>query len=213
MKHDAIIFDLDGTLWNANESCTKGWNNALEKLEYKNRITVKEMNSVTGKPMDDCIDILLPGIRNKYIDIKNLLTISEKEAIEKLGASIYPDVLEKTIELSGYYKVFIVSNCQEWYLKKFLEFSGFGSILTGWDCYGSSNRKKHLMISDIKKKYDIAKTIYIGDTLHDKESAELSNSNFIQVTYGFGEPIKNVVNFVRFIDLCLYLINGKKPNA
>src|ERR1035437_7721516 len=120
MKHDAIIFDLDGTLWNANESCTKGWNNALEKLEYKNRITVKEMNSVTGKPMDDCIDILLPGIRNKYIDIKNLLTISEKEAIEKLGASIYPDVLEKTIELSGYYKVFIVSNCQEWYLKKFL---------------------------------------------------------------------------------------------
>jgi phosphoglycolate phosphatase-like HAD superfamily hydrolase len=71
MKYDAIIFDLDGTLWNANESCT-------EKLDYKDRITTEEMNSVTGRPIDDCIDLLLPGIRNKYADIKELLTIAEK---------------------------------------------------------------------------------------------------------------------------------------
>jgi phosphoglycolate phosphatase-like HAD superfamily hydrolase len=54
------------------------------------------------------------------------------------------------------------------------------------------------MITEIKKKNNI----YIGDTLHDKESAKLSNSDFIQVIYGFGDPIKNVANFDNFSDLC-----------
>ena len=118
--------------------------------------------------------------------------------------------LEKIIELSGYYKVFIVSNCQEWYLNNFLEYSGLGTILSGWDCYGSSRTEKYLMITEIKKKNNINRAIYIGDTLHDKESAKLSNSDFIQVIYGFGDPIKNVANFDSFNDLYLYLMNKCK---
>lgn len=210
MKYEAILFDLDGTLWNANESCTKGWNTVLERLNHRERITVKKMNSVTGKPIDDIIDILLPGIKEEYDNIKELLTRAEKEAIEKYGADIFPGVLEKTKELSQYYKLFIVSNCQEWYLNKFIEYSGLKPVLSGWDCLGSSLTEKHIMISTIKKKYNIKKALYIGDTLHDKESAELSNSDFIQVTYGFGDPVKNVFNFNNFNALYLFLMNSDK---
>ena len=205
MKYEAILFDLDGTLWDANESCTEGWNAVLERLNYKDRIDVSGMNSVTGKSMDDCIDILLPGIRNKHPDIKDLLVISEKEAIERSGASIYPDVLKKTVELSNRCKVFIVSNCQEWYLKKFIEYSCLGPVLSGWDCYGSSKTEKHSMISTIKTKNNINTVVYIGDTLHDKESAESSNTDFIQVTYGFGDPIENALRFDSFNALYIYL--------
>jgi len=206
MRYDALIFDLDGTLWNSNESCVKGWNSVLEKLDYKDRITVQGMDLITGKSVDECIDILLPGIKEKHNDITELITISEKEAIEKSGASIYPDVLEKTIDLSSYFKIFIASNCQESYLLKFIEYSDLAPVLSGWDCYGSSKTEKHLMISNIKRKNNIQRAVYIGDTAYDKESAELSGSDFIQVTYGFGAPIKNATSFNNFYDLHQHLL-------
>ncbi|MCZ8230401.1 HAD hydrolase-like protein [Flavobacterium sp.] len=68
MNYEAIIFDLDGTLWDANKSCTKAWNDVLKELNYKNKITLKGMNSVTGKPMDDCID----GAPAKITDMRIL---------------------------------------------------------------------------------------------------------------------------------------------
>ena len=164
MKFEALIFDLDGTLWNANESCTKGWNSVLGNLDYKDRITVEGMDSVTGKSVEDCIEILLPGIKQEYDDIVKLISTSEKEAVEKYGASVYPDVVEKIIELSAFYKIFIVSNCQEPYLLRFIELSGLAPVLSGWDCYGSSGTEKHIMITNIKKKHEFEKVVYIGDT-------------------------------------------------
>lgn len=206
MRYDALIFDLDGTLWDSNESCVGGWNGVLEKLNYKDRITVSGMNKITGKPVSECIDILLPGIKQQYENITELITNSEKEAIEKSGAFIYPDVKEKIIELSNCFKIFIVSNCQESYLLKFIDYSGLGPVLSGWDCYGSSGTEKHLMISKIKEISNIEKAVYIGDTDFDKESAELSGSDFIQLTYGFAAPIKNVTNFSSFNALYQHLI-------
>lgn len=206
MRYEALIFDLDGTLWNSNESCVKGWNSVLEILNYKDRITVKGMNTITGKTISECIDLLLPGIKEEYNDITELITNSEKEGIEKFGASMYPDVQEKIIELSDYFKIFIVSNCQESYLMKFIEYSGLAPVLSGWDCYGMSKTEKHLMISNIKKRHSIKKTVYIGDTDYDKESAELSGTDFIQLTYGFGAPIKNAIRFNSFNALCLHLL-------
>lgn len=32
MSYDAIVFDIDGTLWDARESITAGWNLAIEEL-------------------------------------------------------------------------------------------------------------------------------------------------------------------------------------
>jgi phosphoglycolate phosphatase len=206
MRYEAVIFDLDGTLWDSNESCVKGWNSVLVKLNYKDRITKKGMNTITGKTVSECIDILLPGIKDQYEDITELITNSEKDGIEKYGASIYPDVIDNIIGLSGHFKIYIVSNCQESYLLKFIEYSGLAPVLSGWDCYGSSKIEKHLMISNIKKTNNIERAVYIGDTEFDKESAELSGSDFIQLTYGFGAPIKDVTNFNNFNALCLYLL-------
>jgi len=213
MKYEAVIFDLDGTLWKANESCTKAWNILLDRLNFNERVTVQAMDKVTGKPMDDCIDTLMPGIRKKHNNIKSLLVDMEKEVVGHDGASIYPDVLSKIRELSGCLKLFIVSNCEKWYLDKFIEYSGLGNNFTECDCYGISNLKKHQMISNITKKYKLERAVYIGDTLHDKESAELSGTDFIQVTYGFGDPIINALRFDSFNDLFNYLITGSEISS
>jgi len=117
MKYEALIFDLDGTLWDANRQCTEAWNRVLNRLGYERRISLEEMNSATGKPIDEIIEELLPGIRQEHSDITLLLNEMEKEIIGGSGADIYSGVKEKIPELSSFYKIFIVSNCQEWYLK------------------------------------------------------------------------------------------------
>ena len=95
---------------------------------------------------------------------------------------------------------------------KFIEYSGLSIVLSGWDCYGSSMAEKNVMISNIKKANNIKRAVYVGDTLHDKESAELSDTDFIQVNYGFGNPIKNVISFSTFKALHLHLMKQQKTH-
>ena len=48
-KTDSIIFDLDGTLWDASESCATAWNLASRKVGYGNHvITVDAVKSFSG---------------------------------------------------------------------------------------------------------------------------------------------------------------------
>jgi phosphoglycolate phosphatase len=207
MKYDAIIFDLDGTLWNANKSCTDAWNAFLEENNYPYRISVKSMDDITGTPMDYAIDALMPGVRNDHEDIKNILSGFERIMVGKNGGDIYPDVLQGIKDLSRYFKIFIVSNCEEWYLIKFIEFSGLGSLLTGSNCYGASGVEKYLMINNIKSKHNLGQSVYVGDTVHDHTAARLSHTDFIQMTYGFGKPISDATQCSTFNELINYLLS------
>jgi phosphoglycolate phosphatase len=209
-NYTALLFDLDGTLWNANKECTEAWNRVLERLGYKRRITVQDMDSVTGKTFEEIMEVLLPDICRETNDIGIQFNAMEQEIIGKSGAFIFPGVKEKLAELSAHYKIFIVSNCQEWYLKEFLRFSGIEKSLSGWDCHGSSGIEKYRMISAIKTSHNIKDALYIGDTMYDQESAQLSGCDFIQMTYGFGEPIKDATTFDNFEELFQYLTGNLK---
>jgi len=210
MKYEALIFDLDGTLWDANSQCTEAWNTVLQRLRYERRISLEEMNSVTGKPIDEIIEELLPGIRQEHSDITLLLNEMEQEIIGRSGADIYSGVKEMIPELSSRYKIFIVSNCQEWYLKEFLRFSGIEKYLSGWDCHGSSGIEKHRMIPGIMEKHGIKEAVYIGDTLHDRDSALLCCIDFIHMTYGFGGPIEGETSFGKFEELSMHLMRDEE---
>ena len=100
-----------------------------------------------------------------------------------------------------------MSNCEEWYLNKFIEFSGLGGVLTGSDCYGSSGVEKYLMINNIKTRHNLGPIVYVGDTIHDHTAAKLSHSDFIQMTYGFGKTISDVVQCRTFNELCNFLLS------
>jgi phosphoglycolate phosphatase len=205
-KYDALIFDLDGTLWNVNDCCVEAWNIMLEKAGYRKKITVKEMDSVTGKPDDEIVDILLPELRGDKVDFISRTNVIMKEVMSADHLFIYPGVIEKLPELARQYRIFIVSNCQRWYLMRFIEYSGLEKVLSGWDCFGMSGIEKYRMISGIKERHGIERAVYLGDTLLDHESAVLSGTDFIQVTYGFGRPIDGEEHFDSFIDLSKYLM-------
>lgn len=204
-RYDALIFDLDGTLWNVNESCTDAWNDVLESIGSDRRITVDEMNAATGKPMEEIMKLLLPGNGYDHSELYRLFNSREEKLIGGKGTYLYPDMVKEIERLSGFFRLFIVSNCQEWYLNRFLEYSGIKKYLSGHDCYGSSGLEKYLMITGIKQKFNIKNAVYIGDTALDCESAGLSGTDFVQVTYGFGKPLEREIRFDSFTEFSRYI--------
>ena len=70
MKYDAIMFDLDGTLWDATDNIIKAWNIAVKEFEElkDKKLGEKELQSVFGMPMDKITDILFPELSDERQD-------------------------------------------------------------------------------------------------------------------------------------------------
>ena len=188
MTYDALIFDIDGTLWNASATSAKGWNMGLTKLGIDKKVSAEQIGMVAGLPYEECVDMLFPGMRKSYPELFKTLDKYETEAIKSEGGLFFDGVIEGILELAGRYKIFLVSNCQEWYLRLFLDFSGLKHILAGADCNGISGLPKNEMLLRMKRDYALKNPVYIGDTAGDEEAAELADIDFIFASWGFGKP-------------------------
>lgn len=204
-NHDALIFDIDGTLWNACAASAKGWNNALVKLGIEQTVTDKQIESVAGLPFEDCIETLLPGLMNAYPHLLAALNEAELEVVEIEGGIFYEGVLDGIKLLSESHQIFLVSNCQDWYLKLFLELSGLEPLLAGYDCNGLSGLPKHDMLTNMKNKYDLKNPVYIGDTASDEAACKQANLDFIHVSYGFGTTVNKCLSFDSFAAFVDYI--------
>lgn len=207
MKNDAIIFDIDGTLWNACKATSKGLTMGLKKLCIDKEINTTQVEEVAGNSFEKCMEILLPGLTEKYPTLINTLQEYEIKNLQSEGGTFYDGVIEGVKRLAASNKIFIVSNCKEPYMNLFLKFSGFKPILTGFDCNGMSGLPKGEMLTKMKKDYSLNNPVYIGDTDLDETSAGLANMDFIYAAYGFGKSINNPLSFNSFTSLLEYLEN------
>ncbi len=186
MKNDAIIFDLDGTLWDATSATAKGWNKALKILDAHKSLTSEDIRSVTGNPQEVCIDILLPGMSGKYRDFVEHLTKYELMAIKQEGGELYEEVEDMIPFLASKYPLFIVSNCEEWYLDLFFKKYDLKNYFKDTDCFGKSKKAKSVMIRELTTKYHLKTAVYVGDTASDQKAAIGAGVDFIFCAYGFG---------------------------
>ena len=187
-KFDSIIFDLDGTLWDSTGNVALAWQTAMEQVDYVNEVmTVEKVKSITGMAYNVIFDTLFPYLqteqRNKLMEI---CAKTELEVLHNKGGDLYPSLDETLVYLNAKYKLFIVSNCQSGYIEVFLKLSGMGHYFMGHQCYGTKGNPKAENIQDIVNDYNLARPVYIGDTMGDYNSATKAGVPFIFASYGFG---------------------------
>jgi phosphoglycolate phosphatase len=207
-KYDALIFDLDGTLWDAAAASAHGWNLALAELGLTERVTVDGIRSVSGSPFHRCIEILLPGLHPAPEALVKALDRAERMGLEAMGGVLYPGVAEGVPRLAGSYRLFVVSNCPGWYLDEFLRFSGLGEHLSGYDCHGSSGLGKSEMLAGLCETHAIGRAVYTGDTRGDQQAAASAGMDFAFARYGFGTVEDAALSFGSFGGLVEHFLDG-----
>lgn len=209
MKHfDSIIFDLDGTLWDTSETCAKAWNNALVELEITDRqVTAEGIRSVTGMPFYVCVRTLFSDLDTALVgELADRIDTQEWLHLTAAGGLIYDGVLEGVKRLAEHYELFIISNCQSWYLQLFLEQSGLRSYFAASTCHGDSGIEKSAMIVDLCKTRALSSPIYVGDTLGDQTASLRAGVSFGHACYGFGTSDSSTAAFITFPELVEYFL-------
>jgi len=206
-QYNGIIFDLDGTLWDASEASAKGWTAALLSCRILGcDISATDIKGVSGKPFQDCVEALVPRASiSSRPDVFVALEAYERSSLEEHGGVAYEGVVEGIPRLAQHYDLFLVSNCQQWYLECFWKQFRLQPFFTDWDCHGASRLSKAMMIEAMVRRHDLAKPIYVGDTGGDKRAADDAEIDFAHVSYGFGHVGGPSVTFSSFGDLVAWL--------
>ncbi|MBF9254101.1 HAD family hydrolase [Pontibacter sp. 172403-2] len=199
---DSLIFDLDGTLWNASAVVAKGVQTATKEAGYTHKITADDISSLAGLPHDEVYRKLFPDLSNEQrAELMEKCAKAEIDFLEAEGGQLY-DKLEETLRyLHGKYKLFIVSNCQDGYIEIFLHYHQLQRYFDGHACYGAAGKPKADNIKAVVKDNGLQSAIYIGDTKGDYDASQKAGLPFIFARYGFGQVEADVASIDSFSDL------------
>lgn len=185
-KRKAVIFDLDGTLWDSSLQIVKAWNPVLR--EHGAEITVEQMCGFMGKTLPVIGSLIFPEkTENEYMKIMAECSSVEHPYVRQHGGVLYPHLEEVLKELSSDFFLAIVSNCQDGYVQAFLDHYEFRKYFDDIEMAGRTGLSKGENISLVIQRNQIEKAVYVGDTAGDQEAAELAGVPFIYAAYGFGD--------------------------
>ena len=188
MKYKNIVFDLDGTLSNSE-------NSILSTLKD----TFAEMNAPVP-PTETLLKFIGPPLKDSY---KKYCGFSETQAEEGLKIyqkhyarkgrdlnELYPEIEEllQTLSARGA-KLFVATSKEEEaakYVLRKLRIAQYFTAVSGANHYNSISTKEEVLLQLIEKeKPEIFENVLVGDTVFDVEGAEKIGMDCIAVSYGF----------------------------
>lgn len=186
--YDSILFDLDGTLWDATHITAQIWPTVLARHpEIHRTITAEDVQAHMGRTNEELAALLFPDL--PYEKAYGLMMEScavENELLRAQGGRLYPDIPQVIAALAREYPLFIVSNCQAGYIEAFLSYHRLGKYFRDHISSGDTGKKKADNIRFLRDKHDLQSSLYVGDTRFDEEAACASGCDFCYVTWGFG---------------------------
>lgn len=202
-KTDSLIFDLDGTLWDASETCANAWTELLKRMnitEYS--IDAPAIRAVSGLSVQRVFSEHFTFIpENRRTELLEAYKPMELEYMKKWGGKLFEDVKEVLEVLGKKYKLFVVSNCLPGYIENFIEFHHLEGVFTDFECSGNTGLPKSENIKMIVERNNLLNPVYIGDTIWDFESATAANVPFIFAAYGFGKVDEAQIRIGKIADL------------
>ena len=186
---DSLIFDLDGTLWDATESVARAWQAARKKVDFEIReITQEDIRSVAGMQHDLIYNKFFPDLDDAQK--KELMELSGREEmahLKKYGGPLFKGMKEALEYLHGKYKLFIVSNCQDGYIEAFYEFHQLSHLFRDHECSGRTGNPKGDNLKDVIRRNKLENSMYVGDTKGDYDASVVAGVPFVYAGYGFGK--------------------------
>ena len=191
MKYEALIFDIDGTLWDSRALVAEGYNIQLkaEGLEHL-CINAEILRPLFGMVMTQIADAILGSIQppERYALMERCMK-TENEYLHRNPCRIgYPGVKETLTRLKKTHRLFIVSNSQCGYPELCIEKLGLGDLIEGHLCFGDTGTSKGQTILRLMKEHGISSAVYVGDTQGDYEATVEAGIPFIFAAFGFGQP-------------------------
>jgi phosphoglycolate phosphatase len=204
MTQNGIIFDIDGTLWDASEPVAAAWNEvlALQTDTAGLQVTPKQIQNLMGKTAAEIYRVLFPGLSEKRrSEIGELCSKHTNGYLQEHLGTLYPQVKETLRKLSRDFRLFVVSNCQADYLEILLDRCALRGFFTDAECYGRTLKSKGENIRLLLDRNNLEKAVYVGDTQLDFDSAKYAGIPFLHAAYGFGSIKEEVPAIQAFSEL------------
>ena len=183
----AVIFDLDGTLWDACDTVAVAWNGYCAAQGVARRFTPDECRSCCGKTLEEIAGLIFPELDVQRREALMLgCCLAENEPLSERGGVLYPDLIPVLEELKKRYFLAVVSNCQEGYIEAFFRGNKTGYLFADSENAGRTGLTKGENIRLVMERNGIRRAVYVGDTDGDRKAAEQAGIPFIHAAYGFG---------------------------
>ena len=188
IKTDAILLDVDGTLWDSTPVVAIAWNSVLETSSTDVRVTPEMLTQLFGKPMDIIADELLPDMpkTERYALLQKGMKAEEKALEENQKDISFPGVSESIKRLSERFAVCIVSNCQDGYIELVMDKLGITPYIRDYESYGRTGLYKAENIRLVNERNHFSAPVYVGDIQGDQDASRAAGVPFIHSAYGFG---------------------------
>lgn len=189
----AVIFDLDGTLWDTVAPLTLIWNQVIQKNNTGKVISEDDLRNVMGKNLQEISAIYFPYMeKSRREDIMNQCAVAHCAYLKEHGAPLFLNRATLS-QLYAKYELFIVSNCPCGYIEAFLESCDLQKYFKDFEMSGRTGKSKGENIKAIMERNGLCvgvdcngAAVYVGDTLGDETAANFAGIPFIHAVYGFG---------------------------
>lgn len=188
MQYDAVLFDLDGTLLNTLSDLADGVNAALASMGYPTR-SIDEVCAFVGNGVRRLIELAIPEAEHMHVD--ECLRRFHEEYDARLDAKTrpYPGVIDLLSRMYGEgVKVGVVSNKYDKAVK-YLCSRFFGELTPVAIGEREGIRRKPAPDSLLEAMRllgaDAARTLYVGDSSVDIQTAHNAGLLCVSVAWGF----------------------------
>ena len=191
-RFDSVLFDLDGTLWDATGVTAETWVEVLRRHPDVVPAMPLDLNAVRrymGLTNEELAGIFFPSL--PYEKAFSLMAEScalENEWLPVRGGRLFPGVPDTLARLRNEgYRLFVVSNAQDGYVESFLTAHRLWDVFEDYESSGRTGHGKADNIRDVIRRRGLLSPVYVGDTISDAEGAHGAGIPFVYCLYGFGE--------------------------
>ena len=157
----ALIFDIDGTLWDSRRPVAIAWDHIIKQETGKSQgLNAENVSYLFGKPMDEIAALLFPEkTKDQQMALGRKCFDYETEYLAGDPGTLFPNVRQTLETLAKSYPLYIVSNCQCGYIQVFLACTGLSPLFQGHLCFGDTGTSKGKTIRRLMSEHGIMRFI------------------------------------------------------